>query len=202
MPALSSAFPTMPTQSKSDAHEAALCSPESIKLTCTTDGVIDRRPSKTLARNLLRDIHQLPGSRHARQRHPSQSETRQAPGQISEHTGREFVREEIHHIREGKHGATSTRQAITIGLSKARRAGVELPPPKKGEVSEKTRKNAARAYERGHGAPPARKPTAKRKRATLRALRREPRAAASHTALARQAHSAAARRTRAKRAGT
>ena len=111
----------------------------------------------------------------------------------------EFVREEIHHIREGKHGATSTRQAIAIGLSKARRAGVELPPPKKGEVSEKTRKSAARAYERGHGAPPARKPTAKRKRASLRALRREPRAAASHRALARQARSAASRRTRAQR---
>ena len=111
----------------------------------------------------------------------------------------EFVREEIHHIREGKHGAKSTRQAIAIGLSKARRAGVELPPPEKGEVSEKTRKSAARAYERGHGAPPARKPTAKRKRATLRSLRREPRAAASHRALARHARSAASRRTRIQR---
>lgn len=50
----------------------------------------------------------------------------------------EFVREEIHHIREGKHGARSARQAIAIGLSKARRAGVDLPPPEKGEVSEKT----------------------------------------------------------------
>jgi uncharacterized protein DUF6496 len=51
----------------------------------------------------------------------------------------EFVREEIHHIREGKHGARSARQAIAIGLSKARRAGVDLPPPKKGKTSEKTR---------------------------------------------------------------
>src|SRR5438105_15509169 len=58
----------------------------------------------------------------------------------------EFVREEIHHIREGKHGARSTKQAIAIGLSKARRAGVDLKPPKKGKTSERTRKSAARAY--------------------------------------------------------
>ena len=61
----------------------------------------------------------------------------------------EFVREEIEHVREGKHGARSTKQAIAIGLSKARRAGVDLPPPPKGEVSEKTSKSAARALERG-----------------------------------------------------
>ena len=60
----------------------------------------------------------------------------------------EFVREEIHHIREGKHGARSTKQAIAIGLSKARRAGVRLAPPKKGEVSESTRHNAERDYQR------------------------------------------------------
>jgi len=57
----------------------------------------------------------------------------------------EFVREEMHHVREGKHGAASTKQAIAIGLSKARRAGVKLPPPKKGTASEKTRKSAKRA---------------------------------------------------------
>src|ERR1700739_5150444 len=62
----------------------------------------------------------------------------------------EFVREEIHHIREGKHGAASSKQAIAIGLSKARRAGVDLAPPKKGRVSEKTREAAARDSERGH----------------------------------------------------
>src|ERR1700716_713097 len=71
----------------------------------------------------------------------------------------EFVREEIHHIREGKHGARSTKQAIAIGLSKARRAGVDLPPPKKGEVTERTRKSAERAFARGHGAPAQRKPS-------------------------------------------
>ena len=64
----------------------------------------------------------------------------------------EFVREEMEHIREGKHGARSTKQAIAIGLSKARRAGVDLPPPEKGTVSEKTRRSAERAYEKGqHG---------------------------------------------------
>src|SRR6201998_969607 len=78
----------------------------------------------------------------------------------------EFVREEVHHIREGKHGARSTKQAIAIGLSKARRAGGDLPPPKKGRTSEKTRRSAQRAYERGHGAPAKRKPSAKRSRAT------------------------------------
>src|ERR671931_2330038 len=77
----------------------------------------------------------------------------------------EFVREEMHHIREGKHGARNTKQAIAIGLSKARRAGVKLPPPEKGEASEKTRKSAERAYERGQGAPAKRKSSTKRKRA-------------------------------------
>jgi len=61
----------------------------------------------------------------------------------------EFVREEMHHIREGKHGAQSTKQAIAIGLSKARRAGVKLPPPKEGTVPEKTRKSAKRALAAG-----------------------------------------------------
>src|SRR5437667_9491304 len=61
----------------------------------------------------------------------------------------EFVREEMHHIREGKHGARSAKQAIAIGLSKARRAGVKLRPPAKGRVSAKTRRSAASAYRKG-----------------------------------------------------
>jgi hypothetical protein len=61
----------------------------------------------------------------------------------------EFVKEEMDHIREGKHGAASTKQAIAIGLSKARRAGVDLPPPKKGRTSAKTRKSAESAYRAG-----------------------------------------------------
>jgi hypothetical protein len=107
----------------------------------------------------------------------------------------EFVREEIHHIREGKHGARSTKQAIAIGLSKARRAGVDLPPPKKGKTSERTRKSAERAYAQGHGEPPKRSPSRRRSRAIHRALEREGTSAASHAALSRQAQSAARQRT-------
>src|SRR6266436_8656027 len=94
----------------------------------------------------------------------------------------EFVREEIEHIRRGKHGARSTKQAIAIGLSKARRAGVDLPPPEKGKTSERTRKSAERAYARGHGEPPKRPPSARRSRAIHRALEREGTSAASPTA--------------------
>ena len=111
----------------------------------------------------------------------------------------EFIREEMHHIREGKHGARSAKQAIAIGLSKARRAGVDLPPPGKGEASEKTRTSAKRAYARGHGAPPRSKPSVKRSRSITKALKREGHEAASHTALSRQAHSAARHRTAAER---
>jgi hypothetical protein len=111
----------------------------------------------------------------------------------------EFVREEIDHIREGKHGARSTKQAIAIGLSKARRAGVDLAPPEQGKTSASTRKKARRDYERGHGAPSRRKATRKRSRATQKALKREGRKSASHRALARQAHSAAKRRTKTER---
>lgn len=108
----------------------------------------------------------------------------------------EFVREEIEHVREGKHGARSTKQAIAIGLSKARRAGVKLPPPK--NASKKTRKQAARDIRKAKGAGKAKK-SAKRSRATSRALKREGRSAASRTALSRQARSAAAKRSAASR---
>jgi hypothetical protein len=111
----------------------------------------------------------------------------------------EFVREEIEHIRKGKHGARSTKQAIAIGLSKARRAGVDLPPPEKGKTSERTRKSAARAYARGHGAPAKRKPSAKRSRAIEHALQREGKQAVSHAALSRQAKAAAHERTASER---
>src|SRR5947209_19405379 len=106
----------------------------------------------------------------------------------------EFVREEIHHIREGKHGARSTKQAIAIGLSKARRAGVDLPPPEEGTTTERTRHSAELAYARGHGEPAKRAPSAKRSRAIHRALEREGTSAASHTALSKQAHAAARQR--------
>jgi hypothetical protein len=114
----------------------------------------------------------------------------------------EFVREEMEHIREGKHGARSTKQAIAIGLSKARRAGVNLKPPAKGTTSESTRKSAKRAYARGHGAPARAKSSAKRSRAMMKALKRESRSAASHRALARQASSAARRRSASSRSAS
>jgi hypothetical protein len=110
----------------------------------------------------------------------------------------EFVREEIHHIREGKHGARSTKQAIAIGLSKARRAGVKLKPPRKGSTSNKTRKSAERAYEQGQTGSTER-PSPKRSRSTLRALQRESGSAASSQALSQQARSSARRRTSASR---
>ena len=99
----------------------------------------------------------------------------------------EFVREEIHHIREGKHGARSTEQAIAIGLSKARRAGVPLNPPKRGSQSTKASDRAAR---RRAGT----KPSRGRSRATLGALKRESRGPATREALASQARRAASRR--------
>jgi hypothetical protein len=104
----------------------------------------------------------------------------------------EFVREEMDHIREGKHGARSTKQAIAIGLSKARKAGVDLPAPKKGTTSERTRRAAKRALSQGRH---PHKTSSSRSRATLKALKREGRAAASKTSLARQARSSARKRS-------
>jgi hypothetical protein len=108
----------------------------------------------------------------------------------------EFVREEMDHIREGKHGARSTKQAIAIGLSKARHAGVDLPPPKKGRVSERTRRSAELAYEEGQGKRKPRSPSRRRSRAAENALKREGHSAASHAALSRHAKTAAAARRR------
>jgi hypothetical protein len=110
----------------------------------------------------------------------------------------EFVRETMEHIREGKHGARSTKQAIAIGLSKARRAGVDLPPPKKGKTSEKTHRSAQTAYKAGHDGHPL-KTNPRRSRAISKALRREGHSAASHAALARQAKSQARQRSAAER---
>ena len=111
----------------------------------------------------------------------------------------EFVREEMDHIREGKHGARSTKQAIAIGLSKARRAGVRLRPPARGRASASTRRRARQDYRAGmHGS--RRKLSARRSRAVTRALRREGSQAASRTALARQARQSARRRRGTRRA--
>ena len=108
----------------------------------------------------------------------------------------EFVREEMDHVREGKHGARSTKQAIAIGLSKARRAGVHLPAPKTGSVSaqtrEKIRSDSSRSRRKSS-------PSRTRSRATSKALRREGHSAASRSSLARQARSSARRRSSAER---
>jgi hypothetical protein len=110
----------------------------------------------------------------------------------------EFVREEMEHIREGKHGARSAKQAIAIGLSKARRAGVKLAPPEKETTSKRARKQAKRDLKKGR-TKGKKKPSGKRSRAVKKALKREPRSAASHRALSRQAHAAARKRSSADR---
>ena len=109
----------------------------------------------------------------------------------------EFVREEIHHVREGKHGARSAKQAIAIGLAKARRQGVKLPPPEKGEAPAATRRKAAKDVAAGRR--PKKTVPRKRSRATHRALEHEGHSAASHTALSKQARTAAKRRTASER---
>jgi|SRR5271168_1739766 len=103
----------------------------------------------------------------------------------------EFIKEEMDHIREGVHGASSTKQAIAIGLSKARRAGVELPPPKPGKASAAARKQASRDLAKGRHSATAPRASNRRSRAALNALKRESTAAASPRALSRHAHAAA-----------
>jgi hypothetical protein len=107
----------------------------------------------------------------------------------------EFVREEMEHIREGKHGARSPEQAIAIGLSKARRAGVPLKPPRKGQAKKRTRRSAQRDYEVGQGRRKPRRPSRKRSKAVTRALKRESKSSASKPALSRHAKRAARKRT-------
>lgn len=104
----------------------------------------------------------------------------------------EFVREEMHHIREGKHGAASTKQAIAIGLSKARRSGVKLKPPRKARASASTRKKAEKDYQRGQSDSP--RVSSRRSRATTKAFKRKGHSAASEASLSRQARSSARKR--------
>ena len=109
----------------------------------------------------------------------------------------EFVREEMHHIREGKHGAASAKQAIAIGLSKARRSGVKLAPPK-ASASTSTKKQAARDSRKGQSGS-ASHPSRRRSRAVSGALKREGHSAASHASLSRHAKIAARKRSPAAR---
>ena len=106
----------------------------------------------------------------------------------------EFVREEIHKIRRGEHGARSPQQVVAVGLSKARRAGVNLPPPARGKAKPATRKSAAYAYSAGQGTRTTRR-RPRVSRAVSRVMEQEPRRAASRAALSRQASRAASRRT-------
>ena len=110
----------------------------------------------------------------------------------------EFVRAEIDKIRQGEHGARSTKQAIAIGLSEARRAGVDLPAPRKGTTKARTRKSAQYAYAAGQGKRKTRR-RPRVSRAVKSALKREPRSTASRPALSRQARSAASHRSSAQR---
>ena len=108
----------------------------------------------------------------------------------------EFVREEIEHVRQGKHGARSPQQAIAIGLSEARRAGVPLPPPKRGSVREKTRRSAALAYQAGQKKRKPRSPSRKRGEAAEGALERERQSSASRSELSKAAKRGWAKRRR------
>lgn len=113
-----------------------------------------------------------------------------AEGKSASTAAGEFVREEIHHIREGKHGARNTKQAIAIGLSEARRAGVGVKPG--ATASKAVKSKAAQQSRRANG------PTnPKRAKASARALRKEPRGAASPSSLSRQARASAKRRRKA-----
>lgn len=107
----------------------------------------------------------------------------------------EFVHEEIEHVREGKHGVRSPQQAIAIGLSEARRAGIPVKAPAKGKTSAATREKAEREYEQGQAAPKtAEEGSSKRGRSRLNAMKKEPHNTVSHAALSRHAKSAAKRR--------
>jgi len=104
----------------------------------------------------------------------------------------EFVKSEIDKVRQGKHGVRNTKQAIAIGLSEARRAGVDVPQPKKGTVSEKTRENARRESAKGQRHEPVSKT---RSQAREKALKKEGTEGVSSSALSKQAKSAAAKRS-------
>lgn len=113
----------------------------------------------------------------------------------------EFVHEEIDKIRRGEHGARSTRQAIAIGLSEARRAGVDLQPPKRGKAKRRTRRSAAYAYAAGQGKRRIRR-RPRIARAVKKTLKREPRSTVSRGALSSHAKRAASRRSAASRRAT
>lgn len=130
---------------------------------------------------------------------PNQSTTKRAQealreGKSPSTAAGEFVHEEIKHVRQGRHGARSPKQAIAIGLSKARRAGVPLPPPRKGKASQQARENAKRHYEDGKSGK-AQRPSARASHARANVLKKESHSAASHQSLSDQARRAARKRS-------
>jgi hypothetical protein len=134
---------------------------------------------------------------------PSRSTTERAKEDLREGkspstAAGEFVHEEIEHVREGKHGARSPQQAIAIGLSKARRAGIPLKPPAKGRTSESTRRSAERDYAKGQAGEGETK-SPRRSHAREEALKREPKSTVSHRALSKQSRTASRKRSSASR---
>ena len=148
---------------------------------CFHDRLVDR--TTVIDRSNPRPILKMPEPETLRRARRDSEEGKSPSTQAGE-----FVREQIHHSREGKHGARSTKQAIAIGLSQARRAGVPLPPPKgKGELSRKARRDLKAGVQR-------QRPSVKRSRARIKALKKEGSSAASRGALSRQAKQAARKR--------
>lgn len=134
---------------------------------------------------------------------PNKSTTKRAKedlreGESPKTAAGEFVHEEIEHVREGKHGARSPQQAIAIGLTKARRAGIPVPPPEKGRTKESTRRSAEREYEEGQSGE-EQEPSPRASRAREDVLQHEPRTSASHRALFRQTRTASHERSREER---
>jgi hypothetical protein len=155
------------------------------------DFIAYRHGRRHVRRHFPTEVNAMPGKETA---HPAAKDKRE--GKSASTQAGEYVHEEIEHVREGKHGARSAKQAIAIGLSKARRAGVDVPPPRKSRASEATREKAEHDSE----AAGKHKPVSKtRSRATTQALKREGSAAASKTALSRQTHAAAKKRTASER---
>jgi hypothetical protein len=129
-------------------------------------------------------------------------------GKASSTQAGEFVKEQVDKVRAGKHGVRSAKQAIAIGLSEARRAGVAVKSPKKGTTSGATRKKAEKdnaagqhksAAKKSTGTSASTESTAKRSRAATNALKREGSAGASHAAMSKQTKTAAAKRPAASR---
>src|SRR5207302_9621808 len=137
----------------------------------------------TLGRNIMPEKKTIERARKAKRQ-----------GKAPSTQAGEFVKETMEHIRKGKHGARSTKQAIAIGLYKARRAGVKVPPPKKGKTSARTRRSAELASRQGRSGHPH-KTNPRRSEATTEALQREGHEAASSEALSRHAKQQARKRT-------